>query len=883
MTLLLVGCGGGSSAPTGNAGPAAGPPAPLAAAPVIVAATVTGASDIRIDNYTLVSSTRISRTVYEYTYTADGSNWGTAAATITATLASTAAATTVVEGALNFGDVAEGATEISTDTFTIRQDRSQPFTEDSLVWTGQATPLALTTFELIDQALADGAIDAETALLYKVFYEFHDERLPAEYRGRDDGFPEATAIQDAIDTFSSLSQPTRNILTPFLLPPDNPASWYQLRLPQPTAQPAGPTIAAVSTGGMSNPVPSSVGTEEDVTGPIKRLLITQANGKVAVYWDNRYPDDRTAAFRIAGSIDQNIWPKLTALLGEPPVDSSGVLQVRIADIQSMPIFYSHDVSDTLGLATNRCGGGVPVVYLDRGGAGIVQTAAHEITHAIEARFTVSSGCAETAWLAEATATWAEHYTYPQANTEHVYAPDFLDEPTLSLDTTANAHEYGAYLWFLYITGGDASGTSNTATQRVLRTWNALVNHDSLGAINEAISDLGGLEEKWPEFALYNWNRVSAAAKPYRYYFQWDQLYDKARESTTPVLTSGDQVPEKVMLNGALYKGYFLRHTIQPLGAEYWHFDFRYDQQIRRVRVMHPYADGSQPWAKVQVLVKRRNQPWELADADDDWTGHERKTLCRDKPDENFEEVVVVISNSEFAASNVLDDPGAGGQPRTFVEASALGCTNWKGTVDFSAVINGSDTMTLNEVGMARNVTLEMEFDRFTHQSFRLVGGTVTWNHAGSVRYEDGDFCSGESTGGYDLAGAVQGFDWIGDFGGCCAFTPTVVPAYNLRGIPITVVPPPPSDYVCTDAQEPYGTYFTSPNYGVHDRWLDFGGRFISIDSPTLYDWDPTGNTLHGTSFISVLIRDPNGQNVIKSLTYTWDFTKNGTFPAEPEL
>ena len=134
------------------------------------------ATDIEIDNYTLVSSTRISRTVYEYTYTADASNWGTADATISATLASTVASIAVMDGAVSFGDVLEGATEVSTDTFTIRQDRSQPFNADALVWTVQATPLPPTTFELIDKALADGTIDAETALVYKVYDSFGDDR-----------------------------------------------------------------------------------------------------------------------------------------------------------------------------------------------------------------------------------------------------------------------------------------------------------------------------------------------------------------------------------------------------------------------------------------------------------------------------------------------------------------------------------------------------------------------------------------------------------------------------------------------------------------------------------------------------------------------------------
>lgn len=45
-------------------------------------------------------------------------------------------------------------------------------------------PQDKTTDELIDKAIADGRIDAETGLRYKVFALFGDARLPAEFRGK---------------------------------------------------------------------------------------------------------------------------------------------------------------------------------------------------------------------------------------------------------------------------------------------------------------------------------------------------------------------------------------------------------------------------------------------------------------------------------------------------------------------------------------------------------------------------------------------------------------------------------------------------------------------------------------------------------------------------
>lgn len=173
-----------------------------------------------IDNYTLVSSTRVSRTVYEYTYKADVGNWSGTDANITATITSTVPHIVVVENSLNFGDVPDGATAGSADTFIVRHDRSKPFDTAVLVWTVTAAPLPPTTFALIDQALAGGVIDAETALVYKVYSEFNDARLPQQYRGRDDQFFEATATKEARRLFDTLAPAAQQILAPLLAFPN---------------------------------------------------------------------------------------------------------------------------------------------------------------------------------------------------------------------------------------------------------------------------------------------------------------------------------------------------------------------------------------------------------------------------------------------------------------------------------------------------------------------------------------------------------------------------------------------------------------------------------------------------------------------------------------
>lgn len=93
-----------------------------------------------IGTYTLVSSKRVSQTDWEVSYRASLTNTGEALRSVIATVTSSDPATQVIEGALSFGDVAAGATVVSEDTFTIRQNRSKPFDAAVLVWSISSTP-----------------------------------------------------------------------------------------------------------------------------------------------------------------------------------------------------------------------------------------------------------------------------------------------------------------------------------------------------------------------------------------------------------------------------------------------------------------------------------------------------------------------------------------------------------------------------------------------------------------------------------------------------------------------------------------------------------------------------------------------------------------------
>jgi len=840
-------------------------------------ATVSGPTGIAIDDYTLISSTRISRTVYEYIYTADASNWGTGDVALSAALASTASNITVVQGSLDFGDVPEGATRQSVGSFVVRVDRTLPFDVNALLWTVTATPLAPSTYALIDAAVTNGTLDAETGLAYKVYYEFGDPRLPAQYLGRDDGRRESTGIQQALAGFATLSAPTQALLRPFLLPPTDPASWYQLHLSQQSgagqAAPAAvhaagnrAVMAATGFAGATASGASASAAAGTTCAPSSFGLegaILTSNGKVCVhFWTAAaYPSGGASdadllgeAQGLAFEIDTKIWPTLTALLGNPPVGADGLLHVYLQAGASVTLAAG---ADALGVTFNvACGPTAnPIVYLAHGLANPFATAAHEITHAILDGVATSDSCAtnDWSWLQEVSATWAMHFVYPPKNSggEQDYARSFLKVPELPLETLGNLHEYGSYLLFLYMTRGDASSQPNANTNKVPLVWNAYTSFDLLHALDFVI---GGLDTKFHDFALYNWNRQQqgCGGTPYAYYARWDCLKDMVRES------SGAS-PIAVDLKGSVAAVYPLPHLINHLAAKYWHFDFTHDSTIRRVRLVQPYyQNNASGFVKVQAIIKLHSGGWQPAV---DWTGYDHKTLCRDKPQENVDELVIVISQSNFEDRNAsVSDTGAGAAIATKLQVSALGCSNWTGTVNFRFQHSAFEDVI--ETATATGVTWTLQTDSWDDtvntQLYTLTGGSVAWTHTGSIASLG---CSGSSSGSFPATGVTASAK--------LQLGLKAIPVYDAQGQqtdtyfggPVTF----PDNYTCT--LPPYS--FPPVTAGLYADWLETSD---GTHYPVIYrSSGGTPNAL-SDSYHSVT----PGTN--DTYDWNWTFTRSSTFP-----
>ena len=147
LLFVLAGCGGGSggSAPPGGAGTSADGLGSVSANDATSSTPTTEAP--KIEGVDLVSSTRVDRTRFDYTYAMrirePLRNYESAAFKVSIN----APGSSMIDGDVNVGPIQSGRIIIPKDTFTIRHDRSIPFQKDKLAYafSGAISNLSLPT------------------------------------------------------------------------------------------------------------------------------------------------------------------------------------------------------------------------------------------------------------------------------------------------------------------------------------------------------------------------------------------------------------------------------------------------------------------------------------------------------------------------------------------------------------------------------------------------------------------------------------------------------------------------------------------------------------------------------------------------------------------
>lgn len=592
------------------------------------------------------------------------------------------------------------------------------------------TLLGPTSIDALDAALEAGDIDDVDALRFKVFAIFGDARLPEEFFSEEPIEDGTQVLIELVERFDSLPQDVQDELDPFLRPPADPLSWYQLRE-------------------TANVPAEKSGFGQKQTFQFQAL--SAVDNKVLIAWPAANPTYASEAQDIKNLLEGTggVWTKLTALLGREPRSDDGIIEsynggdgrfdiyiigdsnvVRDDDMDGTP-----DFANCFGwTAPYRAGGSgnarASYIVMNRDriaanaagwGTKFKSNLAHEFFHALQFAFDVTESRTSYMWMMESTATWVEHFMFENDNLEHEDAPGYFEYPHFTLSNRFSNHEYGAYLYWFFLTERPG-GSSNI----IGNLWALTESQSAEDAANAATP--GGFVDAFGDFAAANWNRQPFNSNsPYDVYDN-----DNLREAAGPgVATNAVKVTEEMPMANPEddVEVSFEGGGVARLSAQYVHYDLS-DANTRSLLFANGYtfnleegvppdlqgATGDKTFyatrmpsalregRKVLALAKQ-NGNWESTPLD--LTDVAFAPFCQEVGSESVEELVLIFVNAEHRSDKPFYARPVGLAPRLFT--TNIGCGAWTGTAgiretafigsDYESTVVDIESLKLSRQGM----------------------------------------------------------------------------------------------------------------------------------------------------------------------------------------
>ena len=500
--------------------------------------------------------------------------------------------------------------------------------------------------ERIEADVAAGRITAHQGLLYRVFSDFKDRRLPARYAGAASGLGDG-ALGAVTDAWGTLPRAIQDQVRPFLVPPMYAGSHWS-----PAAADAAPAGRAIS--------PWCSG--ENGSSPLFQSwdFADNADGTVRIWWLQDHPGDAVTAGHLLQELDDKILPALTSLMGRGPrPDGGGVcdggsaaLDVSLVDARTANVVADNTSCGQAGTTTHLV---FPRTAAGAGWSGLDPYLAHEVMHTIQFALPVAGSCRQYSWLREMTAQWVQDYVTDPSfgigvapdDTEWGAAALFLDHPGTPLDAEAPPvhHDYGAYLLPFWAARQYGAGVVRTI-------WDNAATKAPTEAVDASLP--GGFEALWDDFALANWNRG-----PVKDYREWDGL-NRGAAAIGP-----HHVPR-----GSTNPAVLASH----LTAKY--LDLTWAKGVREIQVTNDKAGD--PKLHLQAVITYDDGTEKVQDLSATQVNH----LCVDDGTRTATRVTLVFSNADLTADATFR-PGLEGldtcscdtssQPRGAARAAAPVC------------------------------------------------------------------------------------------------------------------------------------------------------------------------------------------------------------------
>lgn len=479
----------------------------------------------------------------------------------------------------------------------------------TLIRRGQETvAVELTPFDKIAQALEESEITKTQSVMLTFVAAFDSDNLPKEYQTSipewlpDDILNEAESWLQK--NWNSLSAGEQEALEPFYVLPTDPKSFFH------------PDNRDKRKGILDrfHMIPRAYAAETKITDI---HVVVWNNPKRIVhisYNDDGTPSIRQRALWVEESV-QKAWPMFKELLGFMPYDDVYLALVPLQRFEGSAVMM--DFSPTERAVSIK-------VDNDLDEHKTKVAASHELFHAFQYYIPLNSENDAQIWMMEATATWSEHYIWPDYNSEWRGLGSFFHNLNKHMIVYDRTREYATYAWYLFL-------TQNIGTEIVKKNLHDV--HQLDGRL--VVSSIDYFDTLFAEFALWNWNQDP------------EMRYQDIPKFPTGVRTVPDSIPHRQAMypNGPSYRSKVhsenredhMKVTLNSLSMAYRMHAFK--DEVEKLEFKFDKKGDS--YHKRQALIKTGDiWHWE------DWTDTTERTFCRKRDEERVAAVVLIASNAQ---------------------------------------------------------------------------------------------------------------------------------------------------------------------------------------------------------------------------------------------
>ena len=487
------------------------------------------------------------------------------------------------------------------------------------------------SFGLIDAAQTRRELTEDEAILLKLRAGFGDPALPRRWRGDGSALDSTATLAVAERRLGAMPARLRRQVEPYLRPP-------------------------AFSGSFADP---ATGDEAAAAGLERCELLTRiwrsvpaVGGKARIWYRLNVRGDVAKAEALAGELSGTIWPSLTGLMGpghDPLPDTGFECNPRLGpeitspedpalDVYLWPLGAGNGATKAHRSERFACPASPAYVVIDPGrprtstarGNGAARTVlAHELMHVLIDTFSLHGNCEDWGYLNEAVATWAEDHTYRGDQSELAF-PQMLGDASHNFRLSNYLLGYRGWP-FLY------SVEKHSGAAPVKAVYDQGSGKDPYDALSSGLPGTAGaakpdgLDRAWTRFAAEGWNRPLPPAGLTESFFSesWERWSATPKTERLQYALSGSESTENLPLR------------LRGLGRQYADIGFR-DRRAKYISFQNMAPTDDDKLLRVQAFVEIADQGWRL----EDWSNKEKPhEFCRDKKDQNVQNVVVVWSTT----------------------------------------------------------------------------------------------------------------------------------------------------------------------------------------------------------------------------------------------